>query len=190
MIAHLRRTDQPSHHRTSRRHVIHRHGDTLAPASATHEVIVRGEIWRADLGLPRRSAPALRRPVVIVSADQNTRSRLQTVTVAVLTTTSQLAALPGNATIPADLGVLAVDSVLNVAQLVPRSAATRSRSAGRVRRCRSARPSRPGPGSSQGRHIAPHRPLAHRQPLRQTGGGHLGTVLKQLQPLQRAGGRT
>jgi mRNA interferase MazF len=80
-------------------------------------VTVRGEIWWADLGLPRGSAPALRRPVVIISADQYNRSRLQTVTVAIVTTTAQLAALPGNVPIPADLGVLPVDSVINVTQI-------------------------------------------------------------------------
>jgi len=80
-------------------------------------VITRGEIWWADLGLPRGSAPALRRPVVILSADQYNRSRLQTVTVAVVTSTTQLAALPGNVPIPADLGVLSTDSVINVTQI-------------------------------------------------------------------------
>jgi mRNA interferase MazF len=80
-------------------------------------VIARGEIWWADLGLPRRSAPALRRPVVILSADQYNRSRLQTVTVAVVTSTVQLAALPGNVPIPADVGVLPTDSVINVTQI-------------------------------------------------------------------------
>lgn len=80
-------------------------------------MITRGELWWADLGLPRGSAPALRRPVVIVSADQYNRSRLSTVTVAVLTTTTQLAALPGNVMIPADLGVLPRDSVINVTQI-------------------------------------------------------------------------
>lgn len=80
-------------------------------------MIARGEIWWADLGLPRGSAPALRRPVVILSADQYNRSRLQTVTVVVVTTTAQLAALPGNVPIPADLGVLEMDSVINVTQI-------------------------------------------------------------------------
>jgi mRNA interferase MazF len=80
-------------------------------------VIARGEIWWADLGLPRGSAPALRRPVVILSADQYNRSRLQTVTVAVVTSTARLAALPGNVPIPADLGVLPTDSVINVTQI-------------------------------------------------------------------------
>jgi len=80
-------------------------------------VIARGELWWADLGLPRGSAPALRRPVVIVSADQYNRSDLLTVTVVVLTSTTQLAALPGNVAVPADLGGLQRDSVANVTQV-------------------------------------------------------------------------
>src|ERR671915_1901494 len=52
-------------------------------------VIGRGELWWADLGLPRGSAPALRRSVLIVSADHYNRSNLRTVTVVVLTTTTQ-----------------------------------------------------------------------------------------------------
>lgn len=80
-------------------------------------MIVRGEIWWADLGLPRRSAPALRRPVLIISADQYNRSKLLTVTVVVLTANRQLATLPGNVAVPADLGGLARDSVVNVTQV-------------------------------------------------------------------------
>jgi mRNA interferase MazF len=80
-------------------------------------VIARGQLWWADLGLPRGAAPALRRPVLVISADQYNRSRLRTVTVVVLTGTTRLAALPGNVTIPADLGLLAEDSIVNVTQL-------------------------------------------------------------------------
>jgi mRNA interferase MazF len=80
--------------------------------------MVRGELWWADLGLPRGSAPALRRPVLLVSADQYNRSRLATVTVAVLTTNVQLAALPGNVFVQADLVTgLDADSVVNVTQI-------------------------------------------------------------------------
>lgn len=79
--------------------------------------MVRGEVWWADLGLPRGSAPALRRPVLIVSADQYNRSKLRTVTVVVLTTNTQLAALPGNVMVPADLTGLETDSVVNVTQV-------------------------------------------------------------------------
>lgn len=56
---------------------------------------LRGELRWADLCLPRGSAPAFRRPVLIVSADQYNRSNLSTVTIAVVTTNLQLAALPG-----------------------------------------------------------------------------------------------
>jgi mRNA interferase MazF len=80
--------------------------------------MLRGELWWAALGLPRGSAPALRRPVLIVSADQYNRSRLATVTVAVLTSNVQLAALPGNILLAA--GVVADldgDSVVNVTQI-------------------------------------------------------------------------
>jgi len=55
--------------------------------------------------------------VLILSADQYNRSRLQTVTVAVITTTTQLAALPGNVQLPAALGVLPENSVVNVTHI-------------------------------------------------------------------------
>ncbi|MGI8780335.1 MAG: type II toxin-antitoxin system PemK/MazF family toxin [Solirubrobacteraceae bacterium] len=77
----------------------------------------RGEVWWADLGLPRGSAPALRRPVLIVSADPYNRSKLRTVTVAVLTTNVGLASLPGNVAVPADAANLNGDSVVNVTQV-------------------------------------------------------------------------
>jgi mRNA interferase MazF len=88
-------------------------------------VIARGELWWADLGLPRGSAPALRRPVLIISADQYNRSQLRTVTVVVVTSTTQLAALPGNVAVPADVSGLPYDSVVNVTQVatIDRSAA-------------------------------------------------------------------
>jgi len=84
----------------------------------------RGEVWWADLGLPRGSAPALRRPVLIVSADQYNRSRLKTVTVAVLTSSIRLAALPGNVAISSELTDLESDSVVNVTQLATVDRAT------------------------------------------------------------------
>lgn len=80
-------------------------------------MIARGQVWWADLGLPRGSAPALRRPVLVISADQYNRSTLKTVTVVVLTSTPRLAMLPGNVTVPGDLGLLSEDSVVNVTQL-------------------------------------------------------------------------
>jgi mRNA interferase MazF len=55
--------------------------------------------------------------VLVVSADQYNRSTLRTVTVVVLTGTSRLAALPGNVTVAANLGLLPDDSVVNVTRL-------------------------------------------------------------------------
>lgn len=80
-------------------------------------MFARGELWWADFGLPRGSAPALRRPVLIVGADHYNRSRLRTATVAILTTTTQLAGVPGNVIVPADVSGLPEDSVLNVTQI-------------------------------------------------------------------------
>ena len=79
--------------------------------------MVRGELWWADLGLPRGSARALRRPVLVISADSYNRSKLRTVTVAVLTSNLALAALPGNLTVPADIAGLDADYVVNVTQI-------------------------------------------------------------------------
>ena len=56
----------------------------------------------------------MRRPVLIISADQDNRSDLRTVTVVVMTTNNQRAALPGNVTVAADLAGLEVESVVNV----------------------------------------------------------------------------
>lgn len=77
----------------------------------------RGEVWWADLGLPRGSAPTLRRPVLVVSSDAVNRSALQTVTVVVVTTNRHLAGLPGNVTIPADTAGVGTDFVVDVTQV-------------------------------------------------------------------------
>ena len=79
--------------------------------------MLQGELWWADLGLPRGSAPALRRPVLIISANPYNHSNLRTVTVAVLTTNLKLAGLPGNVSIPADIAGLNADSVVNITQI-------------------------------------------------------------------------
>ncbi|MHB8660285.1 MAG: type II toxin-antitoxin system PemK/MazF family toxin [Solirubrobacteraceae bacterium] len=80
-------------------------------------MIARGELWWADLGLPRGSAPGLRRPVLVVSDDHYNRSQLRTATVVVVTSTIQLAGLPGNVGLPADVSALPNDSVVNVTQV-------------------------------------------------------------------------
>ena len=74
-------------------------------------------MWWADLGPPRGSAPALHRPVVVVSADDFNRSRIQTATVAIVTSSTQLARARGNVFIPRGTAGLDRDSVINVSQL-------------------------------------------------------------------------
>ena len=80
-------------------------------------MIRRGDLWWADLGRPRGSNPALRRPVLVVQAEAFNQSRISTVVVASLTTNLKLAAAPGNvACRPRGTG-LPQPSVVNVSQL-------------------------------------------------------------------------
>ncbi|MFN8496800.1 MAG: type II toxin-antitoxin system PemK/MazF family toxin [Anaerolineae bacterium] len=78
----------------------------------------RGEIWWAELPDPVASEPGYRRPLLIVQADEFTRSRIQTVIGVVMTTNLRLAAAPGNLLVTADESGLPRDSVINVSQIV------------------------------------------------------------------------
>ena len=71
-----------------------------------------------DLGEPAGSAPAKRRPVVVVQSDEYNRSRLATTIVVVLTSNTTLAAMPGNVFLPAPATGLSKDSVANVTALM------------------------------------------------------------------------
>jgi mRNA interferase MazF len=77
----------------------------------------RGDIWWADLGPPEGSQPAKRRPVLIIQSDQYNDSRIATVIVAVVTSNTSLAAMPGNVFLPATTTGLPRDSVVTVTQL-------------------------------------------------------------------------
>ncbi len=77
----------------------------------------RGEVWWADLGEPRGSAPALVRPVVIVSADTYNASAIRTILAAAITSNLRLADAPGNVLLRAGDGGLPTSSVVNVTQL-------------------------------------------------------------------------
>ena len=74
-------------------------------------------MWWADLGSPRGSAPALRRPVIVVSADFVNRSAIRTVSVVGLTSNVRWAGAPGNVLIAAGMAGLSQQSVANVTQL-------------------------------------------------------------------------
>lgn len=63
------------------------------------------------------SRPVKRRPVLVIQADSYNRSRLASVLVAVITSNTSLATMPGNVFLPAASTGLPRDSVLNVTAL-------------------------------------------------------------------------
>ncbi len=81
-------------------------------------MIRRGDIYWADLGTPIGSRPAKRRPVLVIESDDYTATQLATVLVAVITSRTRLAAVPGNVFLPAAAGGLPRDSAVNVTALV------------------------------------------------------------------------
>jgi mRNA interferase MazF len=81
-------------------------------------VIRRGSICWADLGEPRGSGPAKRRPVLVIQADPYNASRLATTLATVITSNTGLAAMPGNVFVPATSSGLPKDSVVNVTALI------------------------------------------------------------------------
>lgn len=81
-------------------------------------VIERGGIWWADLGAAVGSRPAKRRPVVVIQSDSYNESRLATVLVAVLTSNTALAVMPGNVFLPSSTTGLSRNSVVNVTAVV------------------------------------------------------------------------
>jgi mRNA interferase MazF len=78
----------------------------------------RGDVCWADLGEPRGCRPAKRRPVLVIQADPYNASKLSTTLVAVITSNTGLAAMPGNVFLPTVASGLPKDSVLNVTALV------------------------------------------------------------------------
>lgn len=79
--------------------------------------LARGDLFWVDLGPALSSAPARRRPVVVIQGDEFNRSRLGTVIVAAITSNTALAAYPGNVFVPASATELSRDSVVNVTAL-------------------------------------------------------------------------
>jgi mRNA interferase MazF len=80
-------------------------------------MIRRGQIWWADLGVPRGSSPGYQRPVVVIQADKLNKSDIDSVVVVISTTTLRLARMPGNVFVESGVAGLRYDSVINVTQL-------------------------------------------------------------------------
>lgn len=81
-------------------------------------MIVRGGVYWVDLGEPRGSRPAKRRPVVVIQSEAYNASQLGTVLAAVVTSNTSLASMPGNVFLPAGASGLSQDSVVNVTAVV------------------------------------------------------------------------
>jgi len=79
--------------------------------------MIRGEIWRAEFGIPYGSEIGYSRPVLIVQDDSFNKSRIRTVVVLPLTTNLRLLDAPGNVLLRKKDAKLINDSVIIVAQL-------------------------------------------------------------------------
>jgi mRNA interferase MazF len=95
-------------------------------------VIQREAVHWVDLGDPVGSRPGKRRPVLVIQSDHYNASRLSTVLVAVLTSNTKLAAMPGSVFLPARATRLPLDSVVNVTALVTLDTADLAEPAGEV----------------------------------------------------------
>ena len=97
-------------------------------------VIAQAEVWWADLGEPIGSAPAYRRPVIIVQCDAINQSRISTVIAVPLTSNLKWSSAPGNVLFPAQTTGLPKASVANVSLIVTLDKAQLVERVGRVSR--------------------------------------------------------
>jgi mRNA interferase MazF len=81
-------------------------------------VIRQGDVYWLALGRPDDSAPAGRRPALVVQHDRFNRSAISTTVVAAITSSLRLAAMPGNVRLARGEGGLPRASVVNVSQRV------------------------------------------------------------------------
>jgi mRNA interferase MazF len=80
-------------------------------------LIRRGQIWWVDFAEPRGSEPGYRHPVLMLQRDEVNASRINTVVVCVLTSSTTLAKAPGNTLLPRRRTGLRRDSVANASQI-------------------------------------------------------------------------
>lgn len=78
----------------------------------------RGEIWWADLPVPRGSEPGFRRPVLVVQSNRFNESRIETILVATVTSNLRLGEAPGNVRLRPVDSKLSKGSVVNVSQVL------------------------------------------------------------------------
>jgi mRNA interferase MazF len=80
-------------------------------------VIRQGEVYWLHFGPVEGSAPAGRRPAVVVQHDRFNRSAISTTVVAAVTSNLRLAAMPGNVRLRRGEAGLPLASVVNVSQI-------------------------------------------------------------------------
>src|SRR3990167_7296716 len=81
-------------------------------------VITQGDIFWAELGTPRGSAPGYRHPYVVVQNDLFNKSTIQTVVMCALASNLVRAGAPGNVRLVKGEANLSKPSVINISQLV------------------------------------------------------------------------
>jgi len=81
-------------------------------------MVIRGEIWWADLPDPVKSEPGFKRPLIIIQSDIFNKSKINTIICAVITSNLKLAEAPGNVLLQSNSKLLSKDSVINVSQII------------------------------------------------------------------------
>lgn len=79
--------------------------------------MIRGEIWRAEFGIPYGSEIGYNRPVLIVQDDSFNESRIRTIIVLPITSNLRLLDAPGNVLLRKKESKLQNDSVIITAQI-------------------------------------------------------------------------
>jgi mRNA interferase MazF len=80
-------------------------------------VIRQGEVYWLDFGPVEGSAPAGRRPALVVQHDRFNRSAISTTVVAAVTSNLRLATMPGNVRLRQGEAGLPRPSVVNISQI-------------------------------------------------------------------------
>jgi mRNA interferase MazF len=79
--------------------------------------MTRGEIWRAQLGIPFGSEAGYTRPVLVIQDNNFNESRIRTVVIIPLTTNFCLRDAPGNILIEKAESGLAEDAIIMIPQI-------------------------------------------------------------------------
>lgn len=97
-------------------------------------MIAQGDIWWAELPEASGSAPAYRRPVVVIQGDAFNQSAVRTVVCVAVTSNLKWADSPGNVLLAARATGLSRPSVANVSQIVSLDKADLTERAGKLSR--------------------------------------------------------